>query len=124
MVSVAKIRGSSQIYATFQGIICADVSEFESSHPSHAVWSLWAIPPGANIIAAFRHFGVVPVPVIPKTEPLFDYLVRDQVCGGRQPKLPRRVRIDDQLKFRGLHDRQIGGFGTRIGLRMIISPHS
>jgi hypothetical protein len=43
---------------------------------------------------------------------LFDQLVRDQVWGRRQPKLPRRVRIDDQLKFCGLHDGEIGGFGT------------
>jgi hypothetical protein len=47
-----------------------------------------------------------------ETEPLFDQLVRDQVCGKHQPKLPRRVRVDDHLKFRGLHDREIGGFGT------------
>jgi DNA methylase len=27
----------------FKGIICDDVSEFESDMPSHAVWSVWAI---------------------------------------------------------------------------------
>jgi hypothetical protein len=27
----------------FKGIICDDVSEFESDMPSHAVWSLWAM---------------------------------------------------------------------------------
>src|SRR6516164_10816227 len=34
--------GSLEICATFQWIICADVSEFESYMPSHAVGSLWA----------------------------------------------------------------------------------
>ena len=28
---------------SFKGIICDDVSEFESYMPSHAVWSLWAM---------------------------------------------------------------------------------
>jgi hypothetical protein len=27
----------------FKGIICDDISEFESDMPSHAVWSLWAM---------------------------------------------------------------------------------
>jgi hypothetical protein len=27
----------------FKGIICDDISEFESYHPSHAVWSLWGV---------------------------------------------------------------------------------
>jgi hypothetical protein len=26
---------------SFKGIICDDISEFESSMPSHAVWCLW-----------------------------------------------------------------------------------
>jgi hypothetical protein len=30
----------------FKGIICADISEFESYHPSHAVGSLWAMYSG------------------------------------------------------------------------------
>jgi hypothetical protein len=28
---------------SFKGIICGDISEFESRMPSHAVWSLWAM---------------------------------------------------------------------------------
>jgi hypothetical protein len=42
MVSVARIRlGSWESVRAFKGIICDDVSEFESYHPSHAVRSLW-----------------------------------------------------------------------------------
>src|SRR5262249_47050653 len=38
MVSVAEIRrGSGKPVRAFKGIICDDISEFESSHPSHAV---------------------------------------------------------------------------------------
>src|SRR5262249_34437780 len=33
--------GFPQICAIFQGIICVDISEFESYMPSHAVRSLW-----------------------------------------------------------------------------------
>jgi hypothetical protein len=40
MVSVAEIRrGSGKSARAFKGIICDDISEFESSHPSHAVGS-------------------------------------------------------------------------------------
>jgi hypothetical protein len=42
-VSVAGIRlGSGESARGFKGIICDDISEFESHMPSHAVWSLWA----------------------------------------------------------------------------------
>jgi hypothetical protein len=41
MVSVARIRlGSCESARAFKGIICDDVSEFESYMPSHAVGSL------------------------------------------------------------------------------------
>ena len=41
MVSVARIRlGSWESARAFKGIICDDVSEFESHMPSHAVGSL------------------------------------------------------------------------------------
>src|SRR6516162_1646010 len=41
-VSAAGIRlDSRKIYRAFKGIICDDVSEFESYMPSHAVGSLW-----------------------------------------------------------------------------------
>src|SRR5258706_15729924 len=41
IVSVARIRlDSRKSVRPFKGIICADISEFESSHPSHAVRSL------------------------------------------------------------------------------------
>jgi hypothetical protein len=44
MVSAAEIRrGSGKSARAFKGIICDDISEFESYMPSHAVWSLWAI---------------------------------------------------------------------------------
>src|SRR5262249_7036643 len=42
-VSAAGIRlDSRKIYRAFNGIFCDDISEFESSHPSQAVASLWA----------------------------------------------------------------------------------
>src|SRR6476620_7162915 len=44
MVSVAGIRlDSGKSVRPFKEIICADISEFESHMPSHAVWSLWAL---------------------------------------------------------------------------------
>jgi hypothetical protein len=44
MVSVAKIRlDRRKSTRLFKGIICDDVSEFESHMPSHAVGSLYAI---------------------------------------------------------------------------------
>src|SRR6516164_6041051 len=45
VVSMAGIRlGSWESARAFKGIICADVSEFESYMPSQAVPSLWGIP--------------------------------------------------------------------------------
>jgi hypothetical protein len=42
-VSAAGIRlDSRKIYRAFNGIICDDISEFESYMASHAVASLWA----------------------------------------------------------------------------------
>src|SRR5215468_9157808 len=44
MVSVARIRlVSRKSTRVFKGIICDDISEFESYMPSHAVRSLWLI---------------------------------------------------------------------------------
>ena len=44
MVSVARIRlVSRKSPRLFKGIICDDISEFESYMPSHVVWSLWAM---------------------------------------------------------------------------------
>jgi hypothetical protein len=44
VVCTAGIRlGSGKSARPFKGIICVDISEFESSHPSHAVRSLWAM---------------------------------------------------------------------------------
>src|SRR5215813_1431080 len=46
VVSMAGIRlGSWESSRPFKGIICDDISEFESSHPSHAVGSLWRVYP-------------------------------------------------------------------------------
>src|SRR5947209_6156507 len=46
VVSLAEIRfGSWESARSFKGIICDDVSEFESHMPSHAVGSLWRVYP-------------------------------------------------------------------------------
>src|SRR6516225_4427006 len=46
VVSLAGIRlDSRKSVRPFKGIICDDISEFESSHPSHAVGSLWRVYP-------------------------------------------------------------------------------
>src|SRR5262249_54958569 len=54
VVSMAGIRlGSWESAPAFKGIICDDISEFESSHASHAVGSLWRVYPvheGAAIL--------------------------------------------------------------------------
>ena len=48
VVSMAGIRlGSWESAPAFKGIICVDISEFESYMPSHAVGSLPAKPAGA-----------------------------------------------------------------------------
>ena len=45
MLSVARIRlVSRKSPRLFKGIICDDISEFESSHPSHPVRSLAGLP--------------------------------------------------------------------------------
>src|SRR6266516_1835862 len=47
IVSVARIRLDSRKSARpFKGIFCADISEFESDHLSHAVVSVGACPSG------------------------------------------------------------------------------
>src|SRR5919201_5429936 len=52
MVSVAEIRlDLRESTRLFKGIICVDISEFESYMPSHAVWSLWAMS-GCGIMRA------------------------------------------------------------------------
>src|SRR5437764_5390435 len=38
-------NNSRQSVRSFKRIICVDISEFESSHPSHAVGSLWCVYP-------------------------------------------------------------------------------
>src|SRR5438094_3271128 len=44
IVSVARIRlDSRKSVRPFKGIICDDVSEFESDMPSHAVQPLWVL---------------------------------------------------------------------------------
>ena len=49
MVSVARIRlVSRKSTRLFKGIICIDISEFESYMPSHAVGSLPANMPGST----------------------------------------------------------------------------
>ena len=49
VVSMAGIRlGSWKSARAFKGMICDDISEFESSHPSHAVRSPWASGPATN----------------------------------------------------------------------------
>src|SRR5262249_18749005 len=46
VVSMREIRlGSWESARAFKGIICDDISEFESSHASHAVGSLWRVYP-------------------------------------------------------------------------------
>src|SRR5262249_5901753 len=46
VVSMAEIRlGSWESARAFKGIICDDISKFESHMPSHAVGSLWRVYP-------------------------------------------------------------------------------
>jgi hypothetical protein len=46
MVSLARNRlDPRKSCATFKGIFCHDISEFESYMPSHAVGSLWRVDP-------------------------------------------------------------------------------
>src|SRR5437764_8441880 len=50
IVSKARIRlDSGKSVRSFKGIICVDVSEFESYMPSQAVQSLWACPTRRNM---------------------------------------------------------------------------
>src|SRR5205807_1884196 len=46
IVSAARIRlDPPKSTRLFKGLICGDICEFESSHPSHAVGSLWRVYP-------------------------------------------------------------------------------
>src|SRR5262249_25620485 len=48
VVSMVGIRlGSWESVRAFKGIICDDISEFESYMPSHAVGSLWRVYPSS-----------------------------------------------------------------------------
>jgi hypothetical protein len=52
---MAGIRlGSGESVRAFKGIICDDISEFESHMPSHAVRSLWR---GVNGLCGYRRSG-------------------------------------------------------------------
>ena len=58
IVSVARIRlDSHKSMRPFKGIICDDVSEFESYHLSHAVGSLWRVYPVSGSTPA-RNFEI------------------------------------------------------------------
>ena len=65
VVSMAGIRlGSWESARAFKGIICDDVSEFESHMPSQPVWSLRLFAGGSPGIAEKRRdVGVSPAPV-------------------------------------------------------------
>ena len=53
VVSVAGIRlDPPKSTRLFKGIICDDISEFESHMPSHAVQSLWAMSRSQNLPSA------------------------------------------------------------------------
>src|SRR5215831_3381997 len=57
IVSKARIGlDSRKSVRSFKKIICVDISEFESSHASHAVGSLWRVYPvrGARLHSAAR----------------------------------------------------------------------
>jgi hypothetical protein len=55
VVSMAGIRlGSEESARAFKGIICVDISEFESHMPSQAVGSLWAMSGLQNCDAISR----------------------------------------------------------------------
>src|SRR5262249_21974991 len=60
VVSMAGIRlGSWESSPAFKGIICDDISEFESYMPSHAVGSPPAAPPTARPLKTARHRGIL-----------------------------------------------------------------
>src|SRR5262245_1422118 len=65
MVSVARIRlVSRKSPRLFKGIICDDISEFESHMPSHAVRSLWAMS-GSQRYVRKTIFGQVDIGITP-----------------------------------------------------------
>src|SRR5215831_17706732 len=65
VVSLAGIRlDSGKSVRSFKGIICHDISEFESSHASHAVRSLWAMS-GSQRYVRKTIFGQVDIGITP-----------------------------------------------------------
>src|SRR2546429_6491391 len=56
IVSKARIRlDSRKSVRSFKGIICVDISEFESYMPSHAVGSLWRVYPVHGLCLGRSH---------------------------------------------------------------------
>jgi hypothetical protein len=93
VVSLAGIRLQSwESVRAFKGIICHDISEFESYMPSHAVWSLWAMSALRNYAQQRRqrmparctHWAAKKAP-------------RDSGAQGRRKRPGREVPIDEQL---------------------------
>src|SRR6516164_1271535 len=71
IVSKARIRlDSRKSVRSFKGIICVDISEFESYMPSHAVGSLWRVK-------------------LARSELLFARAASGQCRGGSRMNLPR-----------------------------------
>src|SRR5262249_61352110 len=79
IVSKARIRlDSRKSVRSFKGIICVDISEFESYMPSHAVGSLWRVYP----VHLRRADGVASVPLCTalQTAWLYGYDVGRELC--------------------------------------------
>src|SRR6516165_3591340 len=75
-----------------------------------------ALPPKADKRQMSRHVCFVPKAdsCSAAKSPLFEHLVgeREQLCRHVETECLGGLEIDDELEFRGLHDRQVGGLFT------------
>jgi hypothetical protein len=62
---MAGIRlGSGESARAFKGIICDDISEFESYMPSHAVGSLWRVYPVHGLCEQRQSRASIPAEIL------------------------------------------------------------
>src|SRR5262249_720718 len=93
------------------------MSGWGQTRPFGDAGSMSGLAPGADMVAAFRHFRKVPIGDLSrcsKLSQLFDYLVGDLLKMQRHvnTKCLGGLNIDHQLELRGLLDRQVGGLLT------------